>query len=265
MVIGWPLGDQFLHLCEIKISAYNIMSRQVKEISLKSYVATAPYNADFFTYTVTTNPSTFKKTGALAANVSGATASTCPAGRILRENGRKLFPGAHDGVTTLMVGVFDNQSLLSGFIDPNSPKFAVYNTDRPNYLVDAVDPAGGLTDQGPPVKTNGQVATRVVPLGTLTAAGTTTLDTSLGRIFTLTLPASGTNTVNVGSNLVAGIYVDLIITGGAGTLTFGTGFKKSQTGIVTASVLTLASGIITMSFISDGTNLYEVSRTAALT
>jgi hypothetical protein len=242
------------------------MSRQVKEISLKSYVATAPYNADFFTYTVTTNPSTFKKTGALVANVPGATAVTCPAGRILRENGRKLFPGAHDGVTTLMVGVFDNQSMLSGFIDPNSPKFAVYNTDRPNYLVDAVDPAGGLTDQGPPVKTNGQVATRVVPLGTLAAGGTTTLDTSLGRIFTLTLPASGTNTVNVGSNLVAGIYVDLIITGATtGTLTFGTGFKKSQTGIVTASVLTLASGTITMCFVSDGTSLFEVSRTAALT
>ncbi|NDB82182.1 MAG: hypothetical protein EB127_05485 [Alphaproteobacteria bacterium] len=264
MVIGCSLGDQFLHLWEIKIFAYNIMSRQVKEISFKSYVAATPFHNDFFTYTVTMNPSTFKKTGALAA-VSGATATTCPAGRILRENGRKLFPGAHDGVRTLMVGVFDNQSMLSGFIDPNSPDFAVYNTDRPNYLVDAVDPAGGLTDQGPPVKTNGQVATRVVPLGTLAVAGTTTLDTSLGRIFTVTLNSSGTHTVNVGSNLVAGIYVDLIITGGAGTLTFGTGFKKSQTGIVTANVLTLASGTITMCFISDGTNLFEISRTAALT
>jgi len=234
------------------------MSRQVKEISLKSYVAASPFNNDFFTYTVTTNPSTFKKTGALVANVPGATAVTCPAGRILRENGRKLFPGAHDGVTTLMVGVFDNQSMLSGFIDPNSPDFAVYNTDRPNYLADAVDPAGGLTDQGPPVKTNGQVATRVVPLGTL-AAGTTTLDTSLGRIFTFTIPASGNTCIlNVGSNLVAGIYVDFIITGGAGTLTLGTAFKK-------ASTLTLASGTITMCFISDGTSLFEVSRTAALT
>ena len=242
------------------------MSRQVKEISLKSYVAAAPFHNDFFTYTVTTDRNTFKKTGALAANVPGATAVTCPAGRILRENGRKLFPEAHDGVRTLMVGVFDNQSMLSGFIDPNSPEFAVYNSDRPNYLADAVDPAGGLTDQGPPVKTNGQIATRVVPLGIL-AVGTTTLDTSLGRIFTLTLPATAvTNTVNVGSNLVAGIYVDLIITGGAGTLTLGTGFKKSQTGIVSVgNVLTLASGVITMSFISDGTNLYEVSRTAALT
>jgi hypothetical protein len=141
------------------------MSRQVKEISLKSYVATAPFHNDFFTYTVTTDRNTFKKTGALVANVAGATASTCPAGRILRENGRKLYPSAHDGVRTLMVGVFDNQSMLSGFIDPNSPEFAVYNTDRPNYLVDAVDPAGGLTDQGPPVKTNGGVA--VGPSGTL--------------------------------------------------------------------------------------------------
>jgi hypothetical protein len=235
------------------------MSRQVKEISFKSYVAAAPFNNDFFTYTVTMDPRTFKNTGALAA-VSGATAATCPAGRILRENGRKLFPGAHDGVRTLMVGVFDNQSMLSGFIDPNSPEFAVYNTDRPNYLVDAVDPAtGGLTDQGPPVKTNGQIATRVVPLGTL-AAGTTTLDTSLGRIFTFTMPATGNTCIlNVGSNLVAGIYVDFIITGGAGTLTLGTGFKK-------ASALAPGAGTtITACFISDGTSLFEVSRTAALT
>jgi len=165
-----------------------------------------------------------------------------------------------------MVGVFDNQSMLSGFIDPNAPVFAVYSTDRPGYLKDAVDPTGGLTDQGPPVKTNGQLASRVVPLGTLAAAGTTSLDTSLGNLFTVTLPPAGTNTVNVNTTtLVAGTVVRLLITGGAGTLTFGTGFRKQQVSPVVASVLTLASGTISFVFVSDGTNLYELSRTVALT
>lgn len=201
---------------------------------MKSYVAAAPFHNDFFTYTITTDRNTFKKTGALAANVPGATATTCPAGRILRENGRKLFPGAHDGVTTLMVGVFDNQSMLSGFIDPNSPEFAVYNTDRPNYLVDAVDPAGGLTDQGPPVKTNGQVVTRVVSISPTLNTGdqTVSLDATLGRTFTLTMPTDGgrTTTVNL-SNALPGSDIFLIVStrgGLASTLVLGANIYSSD-------------------------------------
>ena len=192
------------------------MSRQVKEISLKSYVATLPFNTDFFTYTTTKSQSTFQTSGTLAANVAGATASTCPAGRILRENGRKLYPGAHPGVNTLMVGVFDNQSMLSGFIDPNSPKFAVYNTDRPNYLVDAVDPGpGSQTDQSAPVKTNGNIivtglselnggvkvgssGTTILNVfkGTMTATNSLTGGLSLGQSVILTCPLFRPASVN---------------------------------------------------------------------
>jgi hypothetical protein len=252
------------------------MSRQLKEVPARSYLSTAPFHLNFFTYTTSMDRSTFKKSGDLSA-VSGATSSNCPAGRVLRENGRKLYPGAHDistvnGVATtfpsgtVMVGVFDNQSGLNGFIDPNAPMFAVYNGDRAGYLKDAVDPVGGLTDQGAPVKTNGQLATRVVALGTLAAAGVSTLDTSLGNLFTLTLPASGTNTMGVNTTtLVAGTVVRLLISGGAGTLTFGDGFKKQQVSPVVASVLTLASGTISFVFVSDGSNLWELSRTVALT
>lgn len=143
------------------------MSRQVKELPVRSYIATAPFHLNFFTYKVKLAPVTFVRTGDLS-KVTGATSGNCPAGRVLRENGKKLFPGAHpintvngSAVTfppsTVMVGVFDNQSGLSGFIDVNAPMFAVYNGDRPNYLKDAVDPVGGLTDQSAPTLTNGNV------------------------------------------------------------------------------------------------------------
>uniref|UniRef100_A0A6C0AMS2 Uncharacterized protein n=1 Tax=viral metagenome TaxID=1070528 RepID=A0A6C0AMS2_9ZZZZ len=143
------------------------MSRQLKEVSARSYIATAAFHLNFFTYKTSMNSQTFKTTGDLS-KVTGATSGTCPAGRILRENGKKLFPGAHpidtvNGVTTtfppstVMVGVFDNQSGLNGFIDVNAPVFAVYNGDRPNYLKDAVDPVGGLTDHSAPTLTNGSV------------------------------------------------------------------------------------------------------------
>lgn len=121
------------------------------------------------------NPRTLVKSGDLSY-VTGATSSSCPAGRVLRENGRKLYPGAHNistvnGVvttfppSTVMVGVFDNQSGLNGFIDVNAPMFTLYNGDRANYLKDPVDPVGGLTDHSAPTLTNGGVA--VGPSGTL--------------------------------------------------------------------------------------------------
>jgi hypothetical protein len=245
------------------------MLRQNKEASLKSYLATAPFHNNLFKYT-TSMTASFQTQGDLSV-LPSATAVNCPAGRVLRENGKKLFPGAHPVNTvngaavtfpssTMMVGVFDNQSGLSGFIDVNSPMFAVYNTDRPNHLKDAVDPVGGLTDQGVPVKTNGQITSRVVALGTI-AAGTVTLDTSLGQIFSLTGPSTAV-TLNVNTTtLVSGVVVRLILTGGAGAITLGTNFKKSAV-LGTAGVVT---GTITVSFVSDGTNLYELARTAALT
>jgi hypothetical protein len=245
------------------------MQRQLKEVPEKSYIASTPFNADVYTYTVTKSTVTFQTTGLLAANVAGATAATCPAGTVLRENGKKLYPGAHNGVTTLMVGVFWNTSktdstvsnMLSGFIDPNSPRFAVFNADRPNYMnVLPVDPRGGLADQGPPVVTNGAIASRVVLLGVLTGAGAT-LDLGTGRVFKFTLPATAVSTlVDISpSTLLPGVAINLIITGGTGSLSLSSIFK-------TASMITISgTNTITISFVSDGTNLWETSRTASLT
>lgn len=165
------------------------MSRQAKEIPARSYLSTAAFHLNFFTYSTSKHRTTFKVTGDLSA-VAGATSVNCPSGRVLRENGRKLFPPAHpidtvNGVpftfpSTVMVGVFDNQSGLSGFIDPNSPIFAVYNTDLPNYLKDSVDPVGGKTDLGPPTLTYGRVAvgSRLI----LNSGNTGVVDMSTGTV-----------------------------------------------------------------------------------
>ena len=136
------------------------MSKITLEQSRRSYIATEEFTGDFFSYVVT--KVNFNTVGTLSAVTSNTT--LCPAGRVLRENGRKLSPGINPGVTAYMVGVYDNQSGLTGFIDPNSPVFAIYSSNRPNFLVDNVDPGNGatggqprLTDRGAPVITNGLV------------------------------------------------------------------------------------------------------------
>jgi hypothetical protein len=130
----------------------------------RQYVTAAPFNNDFFTYTLTTNPATLVTTGALNP-VTGANAGNCPAGRILRESGLKLYPGVNNNVTTFMVGVIDTVTLLAGYIDPNSPIYAVYSTQLPGFYANGVDPGPqGLPDQGPPVITNGNIAGHVMPV-----------------------------------------------------------------------------------------------------
>ena len=141
-----------------------------------SYVTVAEFSANIFTYTTTT--ANFQTTGTLTSfNAQGLGAGACLKGRVLRENGRKLYPGTHPSVTTYMVGVYDNQTMLSGFIDPNAPQFAIYNTDKPNFLLDGVDPVGGLTDHGAPVYTNSSVEAR-----TWITANTGDITATLGNI-----------------------------------------------------------------------------------
>jgi hypothetical protein len=106
------------------------------------YISTAPFHSDFFVYNgkrLSVNPQ--------------ATCITCPVGRILRENGRKLYPAANPGVTAYMVGVYDSVTFLNGFINPNDNVFAVYNSDRPTYIEDVE------TNYGSPVLTSGNIVT----------------------------------------------------------------------------------------------------------
>jgi hypothetical protein len=95
-------------------------------------------------------------TGTLTT-VSGATAANCPKGRVLRENGKKLFPDANPGITKYMVGVYDAITGLTGFIDPNAPVFTMYNSDKPSYMADTVGPDGRNAERAPPVYTDGTI------------------------------------------------------------------------------------------------------------
>lgn len=91
---------------------------------------------------------------------------------------------------------------------------------------------------------NGTVA---MAFGTNTSVKVTPTATAT---YTTTVPANGTH-----------VYL-IVLTAGASsfTLTFGAGFKPSAT-LVTG---TTAARVFVLSWISDGTNLYEVSRTPAM-
>jgi hypothetical protein len=167
----------------------------------RSYITTAAFQNDIFRYTTSTNPTTFVVTGTLTslATVGTGTASNCPANRILRENGKKLYPSGlyvannttygapNPGVTTYMVGVYDPVSFLSGFIDPNSKVFAPYNTDKPEYVARGINPNGNTeVDQGPPVYTLGTVTSGAgLGYATPSTGSTVTQQSNKGTAVTL--------------------------------------------------------------------------------
>jgi hypothetical protein len=70
----------------------------------------------------------------------GLTSTTCPEGRVLRETGKVLVPGANPGINTYMVSVYDAISFEKGYIDPNCQAFTVYNEDKPYLFGDGIDP-----------------------------------------------------------------------------------------------------------------------------
>ena len=132
--------------------------------SRRSYISTAAFDQYFYTYT--TYLDKFETKGILT-QVANTDCTTCPIGRILRENGRKLYPDANPGVKYYMVGVYDSVTFLSGYIYPNSQVFTIYNSDRPNHLKDDADSSDEDTEgsvdyqegppYGPPVLTSGNV------------------------------------------------------------------------------------------------------------
>lgn len=252
------------------------------------YISTAAFNTYFYTYTTSINAS-LETVGTLGA-VSGADASNCPAGRVLRENGRKLYPSANPGISTYLVGVYDPVTFFNGFIDPNAQVFQIYNTDKPNYLSDGTEPTLGTRDLGPSVLTRGDITAygNIDLSGSLTAVGqirssTVTALTAItangaaaaqdiqytqGQVFTITAsPPSGAASITLDSpaSPTAGSQFTLIIeatTVQNTTFTFGNNIVSAGT-LVTTAAAGPATRYFSISFISNGTTFFETSRTAA--
>jgi hypothetical protein len=204
------------------------------ETSKLSYITTAAFNGSIYQYTTALNTTTFNTEGQLSAITtlpSGVAVSStnCPAGRILRVVGRKLYPGANPGLvlgdkyqgTTVAnnnlnhvwVSVFDSVTGLRGFIDPNASLFAIYSTDRNRAFVDVEETVGGVpTRLGPSIYTGGSVTA----VGNVTSSGTVSGPTVTGVTVTgssnvvsggkLTLTNTVTSTANpvVGGSAVVG-------------------------------------------------------------
>jgi hypothetical protein len=115
----------------------------------RSYLSTEPFNTAIYSYSTALVNQVY--VGTLTV-LPTATLANCPAGRILHETGKKLFPGANNGINDYMVSVYDPVSLLTGFINPNDPLFSLMNTDRANFLLDG--PNGAGTGLSAPARAN---------------------------------------------------------------------------------------------------------------
>ena len=272
------------------------------EIPRRSYITTAAFHQDIFAYTTSYNAATFTTTGTLTplSTVGTATAANCPANRVLRENGKKLFPpglvvsnnttyaAPNPGVTTYMVGVYDPITFLSGFIDPNSKLFAIYNTDKPDYVPRGINPNGNTeVDEGAPVYTLGSVkagtfitaGTNITATGILTGTelviqnpvtitqSTTadrTVDCSTASYFNVVVATADAFNIDA-TNVTAGQIVVMVINSTAvatnPVITFRTNIRPNNA----SATLTVTSGAAaTITFIGLGTSLLELSRVAVI-
>lgn len=184
----------------------------------RSYIAISSYNQDFFGYSLTFNPTTFTNVGVLS-NLNIPATSTLR-GSILSETGKKLYPVANTGVSTLMVSVYDQTSKVTGFINPNSPIFALFNTDKPPYMGQGVDPGtDGRSNLGNSLYTHGSVI----------ADGFGTYDGLLSTGQSLTV---GTD-AKIGASLSTGTF----ITSGKGLTSI-----SGQNRVTNISTYTVANG-----------------------
>lgn len=247
------------------------MSRSFKEINAKSYISTNGFRNSFYSYTVTTGPQPrFLKTGRLQ-RVTGATVENCPPGRILRENGKKLYPNVHVGVSVFMVGVFDSITLLSGYIDPNGHHFAPFSGEKPLFMPDTrqlnndatlgapVYTQGHVIAENQIVSIGGQVRSDTVfrqDLGSGTIAEPVILDARVGQTFIHVARENGfLDAINPDNGSSIRFIMNNQDSTGPFTITFGPRLKSQ--GPVTIPV----NKYVIVIFISDEVQFYESSRT----
>jgi hypothetical protein len=132
--------------------------------------------------------------------------------------------------------------------------------DRAADLIPINDVSVAVASQNKSIILNELLIALRGPATALGNTGTVSLNPALGDVFT-TAP-SGDMTINASSALL-GSRVSIVVTTPnttSRTLTFGTNFKTTGT----LATGTVASKVFTISFIGDGTNLNETSRTTAM-
>jgi hypothetical protein len=242
--------------------------------SKRSYLATSAFHNSFFTYTTSLNPSTLQQEGRLSAvilNGAALTAAQCPAGRVLRENGRKLYPGVNPGLAVgdtyqgavvgttttnhFFVGVFDAVTGAKGFINPNISTFVVYNSDKPLEIVDQDETNG--TGVNEDLVSSGQIRSSSITTSTATG-GTLTINPSLGQVFRFTATMASAVTLAATAGTAAaqpGAIVYLIFTNGGGQTIIG-----DQTTVLSpaSATMTNAKGYA-VTLVSNGVTFVQTS------
>jgi hypothetical protein len=252
----------------------------------RQYIATESFVNDFFTYTTSTDANGLT-TGAFT-QVSGATTATCPAGRVLRDNGKRLYPSAHPNVNYAMIGVFDPQTFLSGFINPNSPVFAMFNSDKPYFTDNLGDgrnsgfdsnlSSTGLVNEGLAVLTQGNVisgkqvysdarfSTTGAAVATTGFPTASTINVAAGQLFYFVNP-TGDMVVNALNASTIGTHAYIMLSNATlgSSINFGTGFRATallSSGAVMNNISSLGPlRVNTIHFMGDGFGMTEVSRT----
>ena len=248
--------------------------------SKRSYMSTGPFNGSIYTYTTALNSSTLRQEGKLTAittSPAGVTlnATNCPAGRVLRENGRKLYPGVNPGLLSgdtyqgaanfqaateaanhMWVGVFDAVTGVKGFINPNASTFVVYNSDKSLENVDIYETNGtGVNDD---IVTSGQLRSSSIPTNSTSVGGTLTINPSLGQVFRFTATMTGAVTLAATAGTAVaqpGAVVYVIFTNGGGQTIVG----DQSTVLTAASVaMTTAKGYA-VTLVSNGVTFVQTS------
>ena len=250
----------------------------------RQYIATESFVNDFFTYTTSTDANGLT-TGSLT-QVSGATTAACPAGRVLRDNGKRLYPDAHPNVAYPMIGVFDSQTFLSGFINPNSPIFAMFNSDKPYFTdtnggFDLNLSSNGLANEGLAVLTNGNViagkqvfsdkrfSTTGAAVATTGFPTASTINVAEGQLFYVVNP-TGDLVLNARNSSTIGTHAYVFLSNATlgSSINFGTGFRATallSSGAIMNNISSLGAGKVnTIHFMGDGFGMTEVSRTLNL-
>jgi hypothetical protein len=228
-----------------------------------AYIATQAFNNAIFAYDNTTG----------LKPLPGATPANCPAGHILRVNKRQLYPGTHTNIKTIMTGVYDKSTQLSGFIDVNSAIFSLYslnlyeNDEGLDFNPHGV-PQAGVVHRGQSVYTLGDVVAggQTYPMNVINLDGSTSsilnYDFSINSYYTIDITKDTLlNATIVPKNKGTLIYIE-VKGDGVSALSFGQNFDGVTTKIIPDISVNFK---IIVSFISDGIHLTSFSRSSTCT